>query len=75
MGSEMCIRDSFNTLYSILKTLNVEIDDDTIERLVKGSTTFLQVLQDEQSTDAAGEQKYEELDEMTLKEMLDSVGW
>ena len=65
----------FNTLYSILKTLNVEIDDDTIERLVKGNTTFLQVLQDTKDAKETTEQKYEELDEMTLKEMLDSVGW
>jgi len=65
----------FNAVKSVLAVLGIELEDDTVEQLVKGNTTFLKVLQDEQSTDVASEQKVEELDEMTLKEMLDSVGW
>ena len=37
----------FNTLRSILKTLKIELDDNTIERLVYGKTTFLDVFKTE----------------------------
>jgi len=67
--------EHFNELKAVLTVLGIELDDDTIERLVNGSTTFLDVLQDEHGKENVDEQKYEELDEQTLKEMLDSVGW
>jgi len=65
----------FNAVKSVLAVLCIELDDDTIEKLVKGSTTFLQVLQDTKDARDATETKVEELDEQTLKEMLDSASW
>lgn len=53
-----------NTLKSILDLLNVDLDDDTIERLVDGKTTFLDVFGNESKTDTVTEDdiKYEEWD-------------
>lgn len=67
--------EHFNELKAVLTVLGVELDDYTVEKLVKGSTTFLDVLQDDKDVKDATETKVKELDEQTLKEMLDSVGW
>jgi len=72
----------FNTLYSILKTLNIEIDDDTIERLVKGEMTFMNVLtaksNDTNTKETQINEEQEntnELDEKTLGELLEAKEW
>ena len=74
----------FNTIYSILKTLKIELDDDTIERLVHGRTTFLRVFRntktdvnindedDNVETDETIESDDEIESDWTLSEVLNS---
>ena len=65
----------FNALKSVLTVLDLELDDNTIEQLVKGNTTFIKVLQDKHDTEVEGEEKVEELDEKTLGELLEAKEW
>ena len=56
----------FNTVYSILQTLNVELDDYTIEKLVNGETTFYGVMVNSKQNVTG------ELSEADLDKMLES---
>ena len=65
----------FNALKSVLAVLQIDLDDNTIEQLVKGNTTFLRVLQDEHDTEIEDEEKPKEIDEYELRGMLEAQNW
>ena len=54
----------FNTIKNILKTLQIEIEDADIEKLVNGETTFLKLFTAEADKPEAGELTEAELDKM-----------
>jgi len=60
----------FNTLYSILKTLKLEFDDNTIEKLVNGELTFLDVFRKQKDVKSTDDVKTEET---TAKETEDEL--
>jgi len=65
----------FNAMKSVLAVLGLELDDNTVEQLVKGNTTFLRVLEDETHDTAEDEEKPKEIDEYELRGMLEAQNW
>ena len=58
----------FNTLKAITKTLKLELDDNTIEKLTRGETTFLEVLKQEKSESAPKSEQNQPKPDQELEE-------
>jgi len=72
--------NQINAFYTVLTHLGLELDQSELLDLYNGNKTFLDYFSNNNKTDdieikVKSDQKYEELDEMTLKEMLESKGW